>query len=520
MTASLHPQSAKSFWHNVRAHRLWALIALIWLADWLFFERSPGVSVALFAIALAAGAVIMIRQRVSRARSVWACVVLGCALIPSLQVVNPLSFCVAAAGSVLFVLLVNQKLSADLLAGLASAICFVVRVPGGLFIDMARYRKRPISARRPTRATGALRGWIVPVAFSLIFVWLFAAANPLFERWIEHLSSFAEAWAFHPNRWVFWSVAGLMCWPFLRVRACKLPKDLAKDLKAMQPQLDGPRLTSLFTEAAVFRSLLLFNLLFAMQNGLDATYLWGGVTLPDGLTYAGYAHRGAYTLIGTALLAAGFVLFTTRPGAAAERSARVRWLVLLWTAQNALLVQYCVLRLDLYVDVYALTYWRVAAFAWMGLVFAGLVLIIAKFVWAKSAKWLIEGNLVCAMLVLYGIANLNLPELIANHNVRGTHPDEAARVVDPVYLASLGQAALPAIDKVLAAPDAYQLEHSSHSKMSALALLKRTRAQLVLQVRHQEADWRAWGWRHARVKAYLDQLQAPARMLPWRASPH
>ena len=463
---------------------------------------------------------MMVRHRAPAPRTLLACVVLGCALLPSLQVVNPLSLCIGAAGGALFVLLINQRLGVDLMAGLASATCFLVRLPGGLFIDLARYRKRPMWVRRGARGAGALRGWIVPVAFSLIFVWLFAAANPMFERWVEQLGSFGDAWAFDPDRWGGWIVTGLMCWPFLRVRGCKPPKDLVKDVKAMEPQLDGPRLASLFSEPAVFRSLLLFNLLFALQNGLDATYLWGGMKLPDGMTYAGYAHRGAYTLIGTALLAAGFVLFTTRQGAPAERSPRVRWLVLLWTAQNALLVQYCVLRLNLYVNVYALTYWRVAAFAWMGLVFTGLMLIIARFVWANSTKWLIEANLVCAVLVLYGIANINLPELIANHNVRVTPPGETARAVDPVYLAALGPAALPAIDKVLATPNAYKLEHSSHSGTSALALLKRTRAQLVLQVRFQAADWRAWGWRHARTRAYLDQLQAPSRLLPWRVSPH
>ena len=32
-----------------------------------------------------------------------------------------------------------------------------------------------------------------------------------------------------------------------------------------------------------------------------------------------------------------------------------------------------ILRLDLYVGIYSLTYWRVAAFIWMGLVAVGLV---------------------------------------------------------------------------------------------------------------------------------------------------
>ena len=70
--------------------------------------------------------------------------------------------------------------------------------------------------------------------------------------------------------------------------------------------------------STILRSLILFNLLFAAQSILDGIYLWGHVALPDNLTYAAYAHRGAYPLIATALLAAAFVLVAMRPGGPAR----------------------------------------------------------------------------------------------------------------------------------------------------------------------------------------------------------
>jgi hypothetical protein len=60
------------------------------------------------------------------------------------------------------------------------------------------------------------------------------------------------------------------------------------------------------------RSLVIFNAMFLVQNILDAMYLWGGKQLPAGLTYADYAHRGAYPLMATALLTAVFVLLALR----------------------------------------------------------------------------------------------------------------------------------------------------------------------------------------------------------------
>ena len=187
---------------------------------------------------------------------------------------------------------------------------------------------------------------------------------------------------------------------------------------------------------AVTRSLILFNVLFALQSGLDLTYLWGGASLPDGMTYAHYAHRGAYPLIATALLAAGFVLIAMRPGGPAEQSRLIRPLVLAWIGQNILLVISSIFRLDLYVAAYSLTYLRLAAFIWMGLVAAGLLLMLIQIKLKKPNSWLVTANAISLALVLYGCCFINAPRLVASYNVEhsrengGTGPN-----LDLQYLA-------------------------------------------------------------------------------------
>jgi len=164
----------------------------------------------------------------------------------------------------------------------------------------------------------------------------------------------------------------LMIWPVLAI---------AGEASVLNPAVKArvPRELSfgLVTAQSVTTSLVLFNAMFALQTGLDLTYLWSGAALPAGMTHAEYAHRGAYPLVATALLAGGFALMS-RPFAAESRL--VRGLLLAWVGQNVALVISSLYRLDMYVAEYGLTYLRVHAGIWMVLVavwlaFVGLLMI-------------------------------------------------------------------------------------------------------------------------------------------------
>jgi hypothetical protein len=254
----------------------------------------------------------------------------------------------------------------------------------------------------------------------------------------------------------------------------------------------------LFGKAAILRALVVFNILFALQTGLDATYLWGGVALPDGLSYAAYAHRGAYPLIVTALLAAGFVLAALRPGSETSGDPLIRRLVYAWVAQNIMLVISSILRLDLYVGIYALTYWRIAAFVWMGLVASGLALIIARIALGKSNEWLLSANLLTLSLTLYAGCFINFAALIANYNVDHSLEMTGQGIsLDAWYLRSLGPGAFPAMDRFL--------DHQSRAaNNSVFRELAGRRGSDEDWYRTIQENWRAWSFRDWRLLRYLD----------------
>ncbi len=206
--------------------------------------------------------------------------------------------------------------------------------------------------RRPGRRMLAVATMLVlPVLGSALFLTLFAQANPVIER--------AFAAIRFPDlsdiiyRTLFSLFFLVMIWSSLRPRRTLLPQGfIATPGKGPLPSIGRDTL---------ILSLVTFNLIFAGQNALDLAFLWSGAPLPQGVTLADYAHRGAYPLIVTALLAGGFVLLAGRSG-----DRLVRRLIVLWVAQNLLLVASSILRTVDYIAVFGLSGWRIAALAWMG----------------------------------------------------------------------------------------------------------------------------------------------------------
>jgi hypothetical protein len=276
-------------------------------------------------------------------------------------------------------------------------------------------------------------------------------------------------------------------WPLLRRRVRRKPiPELEPDTAVAAEPSDPDYLLGI---QAVTRSLILFNALFALQTGLDLTYLWGGANLPGGMSHAEYAHRGAYPLIVTALLVAGFVLVAMRPGGPADNSRLIRPLVLLWIGQNILLVVSSIFRLDLYVAAFSLTYLRLAAFIWMVLVAAGLLLMLIQIVLRKPNSWLIAANAISLALVLYACCFINTPRLVASYNVEhsreisGTGPS-----LDLKYLGWLGAQAEPALrPHVKEMPELQSVIYECRYGDNPLP----------------SGNWRAWSFRAWRLERYL-----------------
>jgi hypothetical protein len=456
------------------------------LADWLFYGWNIGISLALFLGVLGVVALFSNGVQVPRTSRIILIAIFIAGLLPLIEEVNFLSVCVATLASAMSVIALTSRQATSWQRQLFEAVTIPFRGTFQLVAETVGALRR-MNIWTPAWL-GWLVAWIVPLTVFAIFLTLFSSANPLIEHRLMQIDLRALFALIDSRRLAFWFFIACLVWPLIHRRI--------KSRRAREPvpalsATAASELDYLLGPLAITRSLVLFNALFALQTALDLTYLWGGAALPDGMSYASYAHRGAYPLIATALLAAGFVLLAMRPGGPAEGSRLIRPLVLIWIAQNILLVVSSIFRLDLYVAVYSLTYWRLAAFIWMVLVAAGLLLVLCQIVWQKPNSWLLTANAATLALALYGCCFINAPWLVAHYNVEhcqevgGTGP-----TLDLQYLGSLGPQALLALER--------------HRKdIPGLLMAMDIRFPNGRNFFPHSENWRTWSFRTWRLKRYL-----------------
>jgi hypothetical protein len=469
-----------------------AAIVCAGLADWLFFGWPVGISLALFYGVIGVVAVAVNGIRAQRRVQIVMTSVFVAGLLALIEDLSILSVILGSLTTASFVIVMTAREASSWQRQLLRAALVPFRGPFQLLGDIIR-ALRHMQTWTP-EWLGSLVAWIVPLVIFAIFQALLSSANPLIEQQLMRIDlrmlfDFLLSW-----RAAFW--IGVVCaiWPLMHRRV--KPKADTPSSQADNDTSEPSDTDYLFGVAAMSRSLILFNALFALQSALDLAYLWGGASLPNGMSHAEYAHRGAYPLIATALLAAGFALIVMRPNGPAEHSRLIRPLVLAWIGQNILLVISSIFRLDLYIAVFSLTYLRLAAFIWMGLVAVGLALMLIQIVYRKSTSWLLSANAISLALVLYGCCFLNAPWLVAHYNVE--HSREvtgSGPCLDIEYLASLGSPQiLPPIDAHLSKFPQLQPPY--------LPCCEASRINYYRNFKRPE-NWRAWGFRTWRLERYF-----------------
>ncbi|MGH1412608.1 MAG: DUF4153 domain-containing protein [Pelagimonas sp.] len=402
------------------------ILLLFLTADLLFWDVEPGVSLALFSIATLLIATNDITPRKRIAGPLLLVMAGSLPIIEFVQILSSVflvaSFCVAlvwARADVKSLEDIAQGLWAlpghylDRLIRPVASLCFSLPKQSGPKGFFAR----------------VMRQWGFPIGGALVFGALILMANPVL----------LQAFSFRlPDDLIARLAFGLgltfLCTPFL------FPVDARKSFPAIEMQSDTLTFGNIgLNPDSCLRALWVFNALIGLQTLVDMSIFIGGAELPTGMTYASYAHRGSYPLVATALLAGGFAL-AARPLLNEHRALKP--LMYLWLAQNVIMCLSAALRLDLYVGAYGLTYLRLYAVIWIGLVATGLVLIALQTRFEKSNFWLTGVWLSALTVVLYLCCFVNFAEHIVRQNLTMTDPDfDYICTLNPTARGALGHPA-------------------------------------------------------------------------------
>lgn len=483
-------------WRTRMSFLVAATVFLVATSDWLFYKQPAGWNLGLWELAVMIVVILTHRDalRTWPGRGLLVALLgLSAALMAQ---PGPLVVALGAIGVLSLAMIGRLGWQPRATEWVRRWVVFAVTGGFQILEDLLlvqRWRHKGHGSPLFTRFLLLARHWLLPSILSIVFLSLFALANPLISKSLNDLDILLQTIVqeLHVDvvRIFFWCFIAIGSWALLRKRIKR-----AKTAIAAPPWIEPQGFPG-----QVVRCLLLFNALFVIQNLLDLRYLYGGAALPSGMTYAEYAHRGAYPLIATALLAGAFVLITFRPGGMTQQLSAARRLVVAWLAQNVFLTLSALWRLHLYVQVYSLTRWRVAAAVWMLLVAAGLAWTALRIVSDRPNEWLVNVNFATTLLVLYCCCFVNFNGMIAWYNARHCREITGAGVnIDVSYLRDLGPEAIPALE--------WFSGKTGDTPVSNAASIAGESLKSGLQ--RQMSNWRGWTLRNYALSGLRDISRA------------
>ncbi|MGH1376370.1 MAG: DUF4153 domain-containing protein [Alphaproteobacteria bacterium] len=483
--------------------KAFSAFSLVILADFLFYGHAMGWTAGLFGIVLVA---IFALHNMTFIKSRMGVVITFLTLgqcILQIEKQSLLSFLLMVLGLISLSLMKRDDWKSDAFTWVKLCLSFCLRFMRPLNRFTMAYQRILSQYTTSSVILTAIRGWFLPLIFSLVFLYLFSNANPIMMNWFDGIDLFWLFSGLSAWRVAFWLIMTSITFAIIRPRLKSRVK-CAKSPIYYKKEKSMGFMEWAFSKDAVFRSLIIFNLMFAFQTVMDMNYLWAGSALPEGISYAKYAHKGAYPLIVTALLAGLFVLITQGSKKEVSASKSIIQLTYLWISQNVLLVLSSIYRTSLYVEIYALTYWRVAAFIWMGLVAFGLIWIIARGFMGKSNTWLINANVITLLTVLYVTSFVNIGGVIAHYNIEHSREVSGKGVnLDTRYLERIGYTSIPYLIE-------FSKEHKIHDRILYIESEEEkydTITEMKLELMRDMDDWRRWTYSEYRLIKTIESKQ-------------
>ena len=329
-----------------------------------------------------------------------------------------------------------------------------IRAQFGLFSELESARA---SGQKISRYLRLSLAFIIPVLIILVFITIYRASNPLFNKLMFHFDDFLNstlmAWLTNMDaELVILTVFGLLISNFIFIRTqnplLSSWNQVSKDeleRKRMSRYSNFPMLALKNEYRAAIFLFLALNLVLLVVNIIDINWVWFHFSW-QGEYLKQFVHEGTYLLILSILLSMALVLFFFRRNLHFYSNNRwLKWLSYSWLAQNAILAVSVGIRNYWYIHYFALAYKRIGVVLFLLFTLYGLYTVYLKVRDRKSAFYLLRANTLSLYILLTIGSLFPWDNLIARYNF--SHAGRSFVHLD--FLSGLSDATLPRLDKSL-----------------------------------------------------------------------
>jgi hypothetical protein len=487
-----------------------SILGLVALADWLFFGKPFGASLAVFGFCLLVALVL------NRAPWRWNAVrVLGLVLILGAlaqAAVGYNFFNVVVLGLLLGAAMVDQPAeAAGVLAAAWPLACFAALGALGRWqrflerlCDSGVVRSLGLWTSGGTR-TRAFAIVLPSLLVAVPFLLLFSSGNAILGSHLGAAFDAVEAWATNlhlpgAGRIFLWLFIGTAALVFLFPRISPWIASLCVREWPTFP-IPSDRGVALARSVMI---LVVLNVLFFWANGVDALFLWWHAQLPAKVTYSAFVHEGIFSLTLTTLLSAVVLTAIFQQVARITRDPWLKGLAIACIAQNLFLISSVALRLVLYIEAYDLSVARVHVGTFLVAVVLAYLVIALRILGERSLNWMASCTALAVFGLFYLVQFVDVNGWVARYNV-SCWLEHRGKPLDLCYLSQLGPTALPELAR---------LEREAPGTPAAAAAANQLAAARAKRA-ERGSDWRGWQWREAAAENQVfSSADRPGRLSP------
>lgn len=475
----------------------WILVASVFAYSFLFYKEMAGLNFLLFNIILLIGLIIKDSSILKDKK--WILLAIGSLLIAS---------CVAYYDNALSIIAniislgILSAYSISRYSSLIFALLFsIFSTTLSAFFMILDWIKRAttINELKPNKKSRNILLIIIPIVITIIFFFMYRDANPIFDNLINQLN-----FDFISFSWIFFTLGGLLlCYGFFYHKNIPFIAKYDENGKNHLENIEHKPIDFLGKEISMIDELfsgklmfILLNILLLFVNFLDAKFLFIDHNLPEGISPSQFVHQGTNTIISSIIFAILIILFYFRGSLNFYNNSKIlKWLAYTWIVQNVFLLVSTMMRNNIYVFDFGLTYKRIGVYIYLGLCIIGLVLTVIKIAKIKSNHFLFRANAWVFYSVLVLSCLVNWDNLITKFNMT------KSKNLEKKYLLNLSYTNIPTLIQLredtltfdtvrLNTDDSYEDDNKYNNEQTFSENLDR-KIYMFLQDR-KKRTWKSW----------------------------